>query len=515
MKRLALCSMVISVCLLLLNGFGPVCAQTTAPQEKPRYGGTLKRFGFEPFSLGFPATMTGQTDGQQSSVCLETLFRFNEKSEIVPLLATDWKADAKSKTITLTLRKGVKFHDGTAFNARVCKWNLDKFREGKRKELSHVASVDVVDDFTVRLNLAKFDNVVISHLTHDAGRMISPTAFEKNGQAWCEKNPVGTGPFQFVSWQKDVMIKWKRFDDYWDGKPYLDGIDMIKNADPVADMMSLKSGERHLLAVEPKDAKAIESDPRFTVVLPPEGLVAALAGNSKDPKSPFADIRVRQAISHAIDMTAMAQAFGYGYYKPMNQWARSGSWAFNPSIKGYSYDPAKAKQLLAAAGYPNGFKTTLHYFAMLPMYTDEMTAIQQYLKQVGIDAALDGVPRPRFAEMASLAKGWDGMIRMMSYWRPDPLVQVSGWMEAGGSEFSEILRPQEIKDLYERATQAADFASKKNITQELMALWTDKYCLATFFPLQSLTIIKSKKYHDDLFGVVPNQYQSPKAWLSE
>jgi ABC-type transport system substrate-binding protein len=311
------------------------------------------------------------------------------------------------------------------------------------------------------------------------------------------------------------MIKWKRFDDYWDGKPYLDGIEMIKNIDPVAGLMALKLGERHLLAAEPKDAKALEDDGRFTVILPPEGLMAALAGNSKDPKSPFADIRVRQAVSYAIDMAAMAKAFGYGYYKPMNQWARPGTWAYNPSVKGYPYDPAKAKQLLAAAGYPNGFKATLHYFALLPMYTDEMTAIQQYLRQVGIEASLEGAQRPRYAEMASLGKGWDGMIRITSYWKPDALVQVSGWMSQGGNEFSEVMRPPELLEFYERATQAADSTSKKNLTQELMAMWSDKYSLATFLPLQALTIVKSKKFHDDLFGVVPNQYHSPKAWLSE
>jgi ABC-type transport system substrate-binding protein len=511
----ALFVVIIAVFAMLLGCFSLAVAQSSDQKEKPRYGGILKRFGFDPFSLGYPATMTGQTDGQQSSVCLETLFRFNEKSEVVPLLATEWKADAKARTITLKLRKGVRFHDGTVFNAKACKWNFDKFREGKRKELSSVASVDVLDDYTVRLNLSKFDNAILGHMTGDAGRMISPAAYDKNGQAWCEKNPVGTGPFQFVSWQKDVMIKWKRFDDYWDGKPYLDGIEMIKGSDPVADVMSLKSGERHLIGVEPKDAKALEDDSRFTVILAPEGFAAALAGNSKDPKSPFADIRVRQAVSHAIDVEAMAKAFGYGYYKPMNQWARTGTWAYNPSVKGYPYNPAKAKQLLAVAGYPNGFKTTLHFFALLPMYTDEMTAIQQYLKAVGIEASLDPAPRPKFAEMASLGKGWDGMIRMMSYWKPDTLVQVSGWMAQGGSEFSEVLRPPGLVELYDRATQAADLAVKKKLTQDLMAMWSDKHCLATFLPLQPLTLVKSKKFHDDLFGVVPNQYHSPKAWLSD
>ena len=117
----------------------------------PKYGGVLKMFGFEMFSF-YPPAMTGQTDNQQTSVCLETLFRFDEKGNIIPLLATGWKADVEAKSFTITLRKGVKFHDGSDFNAEVCKWNLDIIRE-KRPELKSVSSIDVVDPYTIRLNL--------------------------------------------------------------------------------------------------------------------------------------------------------------------------------------------------------------------------------------------------------------------------------------------------------------------------------------------------------------------------
>lgn len=503
----------LAVCVFLVTFFTDGGAQTTVSKLKPRYGGILKMHGYEPYSLGYPPSMTANTDGQQSSVCLETLFRFDEKGELVPLLATGWKADAKAKTITVSLRKGVKFHDGTVFNAKICKWNLDKFKEGKRSELNHVESVEVVDDFTIRLNLSVFDNVIPSHFAHDAGRMISQAAYEKNGQTWCEKNPVGTGPFQFVSWQKDVGIKWKRFDAYWGGKPYLDGVEMNKISDPVADLMTFKTGGRHLILLDPKDAKELEGEGKFNVVVPPEGQIAALAGNSKDPKSPFADIRVRQAISYAIDTKTLAESFGYGYFKALNQWARPGQWSYNSKVVGYSYNPKKAKQLLAAAGYPNGFKTNMYYYAMMPIYTDEMTAVQRYLKEVGIEAVLEGIQRPRFAEMASLAKGWDGIVRMQGFWRPDTLTQVVGWM--AGNEFSEVARIPEITELYTRASMAPDFATKKKLTQQLMALWTDKYCLSTILPIQLLPIGKSKKLHDDLYGVVPNRYLSPKAWLSE
>ena len=513
MKKFRLFILLVVVCAVLLVGLADASGQTTTSKLKPRYGGVLKMLGYDPYSLGYPPTMTANTDGQQASVALETLFRFDEKADVVPLLATGWKADPKAKTITVSLRKGVKFHDGTDFNAKVCKWNIDKFREGKRRELESIQSVDVVDDYTVRLNLGIFDNVIISHFTHDAGRMISQAAYEKNGQEWCEKNPVGTGPFQFVSWQKDVGTKFKRFDGYWGGKPYLDGIETYKVSDQVAELMSFKAGQRHIILLNPKDAKDLEAEGKFNIVAPPEGQVAALGGNSKDPKSPFADIRVRRAISYALDLNTLAKTFGYGYYAPLNQWARPGQWSYNTAVKGYPYNPKKAKELLKAAGYPNGFQTTMHYFALMPVYTEEMTAIQGYLKAVGIEATLDGVQRPRFAEMASLGKGWDGIVRMQGFWKPDTLAQIVGWIT--GNEFSEVLRMPEITDLYKRASEAPDQATKKKLTQQIMALWTDKYCLSTVLTIAVNPIGKSKKLHDDLYGVVPNRYLSPKAWLEE
>lgn len=501
----------ILICITLLP-IVDVSAQTAVTKQAPKYGGVLVINGQEAFSLGFPPAMTGTTDGQQSSVCLETLFRFDEKGELVPLLATGWKADPKARTITITLRKGVKFHDGTDFNGKVCKWNLDKFKEGKRPELKNVAAVDVVDDYTVRLELSKFDNVILSQLAMDPGRMISQAAFEKNGQAWCEKNPVGTGPWQFVNWQREVVIKFKRYDSYWGGKPYLDGVEWRKMGDPVADLMAYKSGVIHVMAApEPKDAKALEKEGLCNIAVTPEGQVTALAPNSKDPKSPFTDIRVRQALAYAIDPKAVADAFGYGYWKVLNQWAPPGSFAYNPSVVGYPYNPKKAKELLAAAGYPNGFKTTIHFYNLQPINMDEMVVFQRQLKEVGIDASLDGVQRPRFSEMASLGKGWDGLVRTQGYSKPDVLAYLA--QIAGGIEFSEINRPQEFLDLYGRATTTSDMPTKKKLSQDLMALAADKYCMVAYMYMQPMPIVKTKKLHDDLFGVVPNRYLSPKAWL--
>jgi len=508
---------VIALCLTFFMIFFTHAEAAPTPSPTPKYGGVMKFVVQEPFSLGFPGTMTGQTDGQTSSVCLETLFRFDSNGDLVPLLATGWKADPAAKTITLTLRKEVKFHDGTNFNASACKWNLDQFRGGGRPELKKVTSIDVLDDYTVRLNLSVFDNTIVTSLgnTSDAGRMISPAAFNSNGKAWCEKNPVGTGPFQFVSWQKEVAIKWKRFDGYWDGKPYLDGIENPRIADATVALMAFRAGELHMLTPTSlpslNDAKALEKEGRYNMAVPPEGQVPALAGYARDPKSPFADVRVRQALAYAVDVKKLSSAFGLGYWIVQNQWAMPGTWGYSPTVVGYPYNPQKAKELLAQAGYPNGFKTVASFFNMTPVYVDEMSAIQLQLKAVGIDVSLNPLQRPAFAEMASLGKGWEGIVRMQGFSSPDPLLKYAAVVS--GQEFAGIYLPPEFTALYAQATEAPDFATKQKLVHQLMKLATDKYCMATHLYLQPVPVFKSKKVHDDLYGVVPFRWLSPKTWL--
>jgi peptide/nickel transport system substrate-binding protein len=494
-------------------------ASTSTPPKTastPKSGGILKWNVTEPSSF-FPASMTGQTDGWSSSVCLETLFRFDEKGNVVPLLATDWKADPTGKTVTLTLRKNVKFHDGTDFNAEACKWNLDTYKKGTRPELKNVTSVDVVDDYTVRLNLASFDNTIITMLANgaDCGRMISPTAFKTHDKAWCEQNPVGTGPFQFVSRQRDVGVKYIRFDGYWDGKPYLDGIELKVIGNATTSAMDFQAGNLDMLGggTEPNDAKAILALNKFIMVLSPEGQVPAICGAAKNPDAQFADIRLRQAISYAIDTNTMCNTFGLGFWKLMNQWAVPGSWGYNTDIKAYPYNPAKAKQLLAEAGFPNGMKTTLNFYNASQMYIDEAQALQNYFKAVGIDCEIKPLLRPAYAEIASLGKGWNGLIRQQGSSSPDPLIKYAAMV--GGQEYLGALMPQEFVDVYNQAKTAPDAASKQKLVWQLMSLAVDKYCIASHMYMVPSIIFKTKQIKDDQYGLTPYRWLSPKTWLDK
>jgi ABC-type transport system substrate-binding protein len=460
--------------------------------------------------------MTGQTDGQNSGLCLQTLFRLNEKGEIEPLLATDYIADPAYNIFTIHLRKGVKFSDGSDFNSAVVKWNMQQYQAGSKAELNKVTAIDTPDNYTVILHMKTFDNTLIINLTNaaDAGRIVSKQSFDANGgKTWAEKNPVGTGPFKFVSWTKDVSVVYTRNDAYWGGKPYLDGVEYIRVSDPTTAQMTFTSGDLDIYAPDPVVAKPLIDSGKYNWAVTPEGQIPALAGYCADPESPFNKLEVRQAIAYAIDPQALSKAFGLGFWQVTNQWAVPGTWGFNTSVVGYPYNPAKAKELLAAAGYSDGLSAKLNYYATSQTVTDENTAIQKMLNDAGFNISLNPLQRPAFADMATNGKGWSGIIREQGYSSVDPLVKFAN--VARGLEFKGMYLPQEFVDTYNQAIATPDFATKQKLTQQLMYLATDKYCMAAHLYIQGSPVIKQKRVMDDGFGEQPYRYLNPFTWLSE
>jgi peptide/nickel transport system substrate-binding protein len=502
------------VALSFLVAYG---AETPGRTPSPQYGGIL-RIGYgnqNIISLGFPPTMSGAQDGYQSEACLDTLFRYDEKANLVPRLATDWKVSTDTKSITLTLRQGVTFHDGSDFNAEVAKWNLENYMRSPKTELQSIKSVDILDKYTIRLNLSEYDSLLIDMLASDPGRMISKKAFESKGQAWCEKNPVGTGPFKFVRWEKDVLIKYEKFDQYWEkNRPYLAGVEMIFFADTTTAVMAFKNGEIDILYAFAQNAKDLAAEGKYQFSILPFGQQPFLAGDSLHPDSPFANIKVRQAMSYAIDNAAISKALGYGYWVPLNQWAAPKTPAYNPNVIGYPYNPEKAKKLLAEAGYPNGFETKIYYYAT-EARTPQVTAEQGYLTAVGIKAQLEPLQRAKYNIVATEG-GWkNGICEVLTFSRPDILFSMKPIVTHGSVKFPSMLRPPEYEELFVQALKATDVKTKMARTQDLMKMGTDKYCVAHWLWVQTDIMVKQPRVHDDLFGEIPGWYLSPDAWLSK
>ena len=226
-------------------------AKTTS--QAPVTGGTLRiSMNADATSLGYPPTMQGTPDQLSARPCIESLFRLDNTGNTVPYLVDSVKEDPAAKTYTFTLKKGITFHDGTPFDAAAVQWNMMNFKSTPSggATFAKITSVDVVDEYTARINLSSWDNTLLINLVSPPGYMISPAAFQKNGADWCKNNPVGTGPFKFVSWTRDVSKIFEKNTNYWQpGKPYLDKIIISIIADATVEVASLLKGENDILAI--------------------------------------------------------------------------------------------------------------------------------------------------------------------------------------------------------------------------------------------------------------------------
>jgi len=374
----------------------------------PKRGGTLV-FGRGGDSVKLdPINVTDGESLRVTHQIFDTLVKYKEiNTEVVPNLATSWTVSRDQKVWTFRLRKGVKFHDGTPFNAEAVKFNFDRWRDEKNPyhfggEFEYwgymfggfpgiVKSVDVVDEYTIKITLEKPCAPFLSNLAMTCFAIASPTAIKKYKEDFF-KNPVGTGAFKFVSWTKGDRIVLEANKEYWAGTPYLDRIIFRSIPDNSARFMELEAGTIDIMdGVNPEDVERAKQNPNLQVILRPSLNVGYLAMNMD--KKPFDNLKVRLAINYAIDKKALVEAFfGKGLAIVAKNPIPPSLWGYNDKIEDYPYDPQKAKQLLAEAGYPNGFKTTLWAMPVPRPYNPQprklAEAVQSYLKAVGIDAEI-------------------------------------------------------------------------------------------------------------------------------
>jgi peptide/nickel transport system substrate-binding protein len=364
---------------------------STGAASKPQYGGILKIIdvaeGAQP--IGAPWEVRG-IDSKLIHPVIESLLREDVNGNYYPWLATGWKIDQDKNTITVSIRKGVKFHDGTDLNAKAAKWCIDQGIEAK--QLKGWLSVDVIDNYAIRINVDKYQNNFLNLLSSAyGGAMVSPTAYEKKGKEWARWNPVGTGPFKFVSYERGSKLKYTKWDGYWQkGKPYLDGVEYIFIRDPMTQQAAMRaSGEEkvQVLCVTSGEQAAMMKAQGFEVLTMPIGPVS-LIPDSKNPDSPLSNRKVRQAVSYAIDREAIVKARGFGFWSAANQIPSPGNLGYVKDLEFGRYDPKKAKELMAEAGYSDGFKIKI---IVMPAMVDRdaMVAIQRFLGEIGIQVELE------------------------------------------------------------------------------------------------------------------------------
>ena len=491
---------------------------TSTPTPTVRYGGVLKiLYSRDHVSFGYPPLITG-IGISLGRPALEPLLDFDSDWNFKPTyLATNWKVAPDGLSATITLRKGVKFHDGTDFNAEAVKWNLEKEKENKVSGTDTWKSIEVVDNYTVRIHLTRFDVTLPQILSFSTapGFMVSPTAYAKNGQDWMMTHPVGTGPYKLKSFTQDVSAIYERFEDYWGGKPYLDGVEYHFMTDAMVQTAALRSGAGHVAYTTiPQYAKELK-DLGYNVAAPMNSIIT-INPDSRNADSPMANQKVREALEYAIDREAIAK-LGFGYWRAAYQWAMPEyPMGYNADLQGRKYNPAKAKQLLAEAGYPNGFKTTL-IADVTHNLMDPLTAVQSYWKAVGVDAAVNQFPRVQYVALRS--QGWNnGYIDLNNLVVPMYISVIPKLLPAQYTRplLVSTLKPPGYAEAIAQAVGTRDFSLLKARTQAVVKMLYDN---ATVLPLYSLCdpIAMDKSVRDSGFGGVKSVYLwSPeKVWLNK
>lgn len=317
----------------------------------------------------------------------EQLVRISGDGKLRARLAESWKQSQDGATWTLMLRRNLKFHDGTPFDASAVKNQLERFlavSPGKAA-LAAIDRVEVVDQHSVNIITKGPYSPLMNALSYAPVVISSPAAIEKAGEGYGSPatGAVGAGPFKFVAHRRGEEVRLEANKEYWNGAPYLDAVVMKPIPETGSRVIALEAGQADLIfQVPPRDAQRLEQDGRFQIIRAPSERIPYLTMNNA--WGVFRDKRVRQAVFYAIDRQAIVDRILLGNAQVAKSPVPSTALGFAPVLK-YTYDPAKARQLLAEANYPNGFDVTLAFPpGRFLSDTEVVEAIQQFLSTVGI-----------------------------------------------------------------------------------------------------------------------------------
>ncbi len=410
------------VWLALVVVAGLVCA-TTLVGSAAQAAGTLV-FGSSGDAVRLdPADATDGESIQRMDNIFEGLVEYkSESTEIQPALATSWETSEDGKEITFKLRRGVKFHDGTDFNADAVVFSFARQYDANHWArqygqwvywgymFSDVDKMVKIDDYTVKLVLKTVNASIITSLAMFTVNIVSPTNAEKWG-ADAFRHPVGTGPFKFVEWVKDDHITLEANDNYWRERPSLDRLIFKVIPDPSARLMALEVGEvQGIEYPDPAHFDRIRANQDLKLLTEPGMNIGYMAMNTgygyKDANEngvrdadepwvktpgyfePLTKKEVRQAINHAIDKKAIVDNIYMGRASVAKNGMPPLMMGYNDDVEDYAYDPEKSKRLLAEGGYPDGFEVTLYVMPVSRPYMFDPPkigeAIQSYLAAVGI-----------------------------------------------------------------------------------------------------------------------------------
>lgn len=386
------------------------CGTSASKDDSPKT--LIFARGGDSVSLDFATTTDGETSRVTRQI-FESLLEFEEDSfQVKPGLAHDWEILDDGLRYRIHLREGVKFHDGTDFNADAVIFNFERWADkdhpyhfgdegvsytfytgqfgGHKGDPNHIIKEIIkIDDHTLDFVLTKPSAPFIQNLGMASFSIASPASFEKYGFE-VRENPVGTGPFMFVEWKHNESITLKKNPDYWkQGYPLLDTVIFQVIPDNSARLTALRAGQIDLMdGLNPDDVPTVQGDSNLNLFERAPNNVGYLGFNTE--KAPFDNPKVRQALNHAVNKESLIAGLYGNLAVPAKNPLPPGYLGYNDSVEEYAYNPERAKQLLAEAGFPNGFEFDLWTMPVARPYMPDpqkaAEALQADFAQIGLKA---------------------------------------------------------------------------------------------------------------------------------
>ena len=441
-----------------------------AEETGPKYGGTLNAAFQNEWAGLDPHTVSSYSSYQILNNVLDGLTFYDDDLNLIPWLAESWEQSEDGLTWTFHLREGVLFSNGREMTAEDVKWSFERLIDpatgaGNAGRVGPPETqIEVIDDYTVAITHPEPFGIFPQSIGFDKSTGI--VAMESLDEDGTISVPIGTGPFKIGEVQGTTRLVLERNENYWqEGLPYLDEIVIEPIPDDTVRETALRGGEVDwVLAIAPQNFEALQEDPNIIVDTAPQLSYDYLGVNLT--REPFTDVRVRQAIAYAMDREQLCDAGFFGLCDTLYEPVGDGSpWNFD--YRPYERDVEKAKELLAEAGYPDGFEMELLPTTQYGETVRAAQVLQQQLAEIGIEASINA---PEWSEWLELEGNfmydayicnWNGLIDADQYYylqhRTDQVFNFTGY---SNPEFDELVEQgrsisdfDERYEIYEQANQ--------------------------------------------------------------
>ncbi|MBW2056566.1 MAG: ABC transporter substrate-binding protein [Deltaproteobacteria bacterium] len=448
----------------------------------------------------------------------DQLVRMNrEGTGTEPGLAESVDVSDDGLVYTFHLRRGVKFHDGTPMTAEDVKFSIDRLYQHPRSFFSDMFQIikgtRIIDPYTFEVTLKKKYVPFLSTMALFSASIVPKKYMEAKGEEYFGTHPVGTGPFKFVEWRRGDEIVLERFKDHWrKGMPYLDAVRLKIIPESNTRILNIMNKDIHVANFIPYNMIAqLKANPDIDMQINPLTKIDFLLFNHL--KEPYNDLKIRQAMNYAVDRKAIIKSVLFGYGEVANTFLPN-MLGLDRSIKGYTYDLEKAKQLMKESSRPNGFKTTLLNIAGSAEYTQRAVILKEQLAKIGIDVNI---------EMVEEGTWWD-RISQLDYEisdaymttdivDPDELLFFACVYGGGSKAYFTSWRNEEF-DKLARATQTeTDHEKRMKMYSRLQQMQVDDAQLLLLYRSPSRCAVL-KTVHN--FKVLPTgNYRLEEVWLEE